>query len=354
MRLSQALETAMHCVDLDIPVHLSGAPGIGKTDGMGGAARSRGYGFQAETLGTMESVDLRGLPGHDGNGGVVWSKPDFLVRLDKLAAEFSHTLVVFMIDEINANGASVQVPCMALIRERHLGPHYLPANVRIVTAGNRGSDRAAAQRMGTALANRLCHVEVDSPACVEGVKEWCAWGASNNVHPMMLAFMMLRGAPSGIPGQPGYQPGLLHHFDPSSPEPAFPSPRSNTEVAKACDKPKHVRRAIARGCSGEIFAAEFEGFAEIYASLPPILSILSNPNGAKVPGNDQPAAQYAVSMALGRAANPQNFAAVLTYMGRVGREFEIVTVTDALRRCPDLTDTPAFINWAARNGDVSF
>jgi len=353
MRLSQAIETVLHCVELNIPAHLSGAPGIGKTDGVAAAMRERGYGFQAETLGTMESVDLRGLPGHDGNGGVVWSKPDFLIRLDKLAAEYSHTLVGFMIDEINANGPSVQVPCMALIRERHLGPHYLPANVRIITAGNRGSDRAAAQRMGTALANRLCHLPVDSPASADGVKEWCKWGSANGVHPMMLAFQMLRGAPSGIEGQPGFQPGLLHWFDPASPEPAFPSPRSVAEAAKACDKPQHVRRAIVRGCCGEAFSAEFEGFAQIYSSLPPIMSILANPAGAKVPSEDNPAARFAVSMALGRAATPVNFAAVLTYMGRVGREFEIVTVTDALRRCPDLSDTPAFVNWAARNSDVS-
>ena len=352
MRLAQALELAIYAIKANIPVHLSGAPGTGKTEGIGGRARAEGFGFQADTLGTMESVDMRGLPAHDGTGGVMWSRPDFLVRLDKLAAQFSDSIVVWLIDEINANNASIQVPCMALIRERHIGPHYLPANVRIVTAGNRGSDRAAAQRMGTALANRLCHVPVDSPASPDGVKEWTAWGSANNVHPMMLAFMMLRGAPSGIAGEPGFQPGLLHNFDPASPEPAFPSPRSVTEAAKACDAPRHIRRGIVQGLCGEGFAAEFDGFAEIYGSLPPILSILSNPTGAKVP--DAPSAQFAVSMALGRAATPSNFASVLTYMARVGREFEIVTVTDALRRCPDLTDTAAFITWAARNGDVAF
>ena len=253
MRLSQAIETVLHCVELNIPAHLSGAPGIGKTDGVAGRLREDGYGFQAETLGTMESVDLRGLPGHDGNGGVVWSQPGFPIRLDKLAAESQHTLVGFVIDEINANGPRrFKSLVWRSFASAILGPHYLPANVRIVTAGNRGSDRAAAQRMGTALANRLCHLPVDSPASADGVKEWVTWGSANSVHPMMLAFQMLRGAPSGIEGQPGYQPGLLHWFDPASPEPAFPSPRSVAEAAKACDEPQHVRRAIVRGCAGKL------------------------------------------------------------------------------------------------------
>lgn len=347
--LKQALDDAMIAIKADVPVMLWSPPGCGKSEGLDGRARAEGYGFLAETLGTMESVDLRGLPGQDGQGGVKWSRPDFLIRLDAISAEFSHTLVVFLIDEINANNQSVQVPCMQLIRARHIGPHRLPENVRIVAAGNHLSDRAAAQRMGTALANRLCHLTVDSPATPEGVKEFCQWGAVNNVHPMMLALMMLRGAPTGAPGTTSYQPGLLHWFDPANANAkAYPSPRSVVEASKFCDAPAGSRMRLIAGCCGEGFATEAEGFFRVYAQLPPILSIVSDPSGARLPS--EPSAMYAVTFALARAATPSNFSSVLTYMARLGGDFTMACVTDAIRRTPALTSTAPFIQWAAANG----
>jgi hypothetical protein len=102
---------------------------------------------------------------------------------------------------------------------------------------------------------------------------------------------------------------------------------------------------------GDAAAAEFEGFVRVYRSLPPILSIINNPTGAPVPSD--PSTQYAVAVALSRASNPANFQNVLSYMRRVGREFEIVTVTDAIRRNPELCNTQAFIHWAASNADVA-
>lgn len=348
MRLSEALECVQHAILENTPAHLSGAPGIGKTEGVADMAARNDWAFMSTTLATLESVDLRGLPAHGADGAVVWSVPDFLVELRKLAASVPTRLVVWLIDEITALNASVQVPCMQLIRERHIGPHYLPENVRIVTAGNRQSDRAAAQRMGTALANRLLHFDVDSPATPDGVKEWCAWGAANDIAPVMLAFIMLRGASNGLAGAPGFQPGMLHHFDPNNAAAmAFPTPRSVASASRFVERPKYLRQRLIKAACGEIFAAEFEGFAEVYASLPSPLAIASNPDAAAVP--DRAHLQYAIAMALARYAKASNFAALLRYMGRVGAAFSVAMVTEALRRNPDLTDTPAFTNWRAAN-----
>jgi DNA polymerase III delta prime subunit len=351
MRLSTAIACARHAIEADIPVMFHGSPGTGKTEALEALARDMGLPCLTETLSTMESVDLRGLPKLDGDS-VVWAKPDFLLRLERLCAQSADGRALFFIDEINSNGQSVQVPLMQLFRKRAIGPHVLPAGVRLAAAGNLQSDRAAAQRMGTALANRMCHLPIEPPTDTESVREWCKWAASVGLHPMVIALMMLRGAENGVRGQPGYQPGLLFNFNPDDPTaPAFASPRSVAEVAKIADAPDASRFHLVRGLAGEAFATEFEGFVKVYRSAPPVLQIIANPTGAKVP--QEPGVQYAVSLALARAANPGNFSAVLTYMQRVGREFEIVTATDAIRRNPDLTDTPAFINWAARNADVT-
>jgi hypothetical protein len=348
MKLSEALECVEHAIAANVPAHLSGAPGIGKTEGTGNMAARRDWLFYSTTLSTMESVDMRGLPKHGPDDSVIWNVPDFIKTLRDMAAAEPGRIIVWLIDEITALKADVQIPCMQLIRERHIGPHWLPETVRIVTAGNRQSDRAAAQRMGTALANRLLHFDVDSPATPEGVQEWCQWAAQNDIPPIMLAFIMLRGAATGAEGAPGYQPGMLHHFDPNNAAAlAFPTPRSVVSASKFCDLPKGIRHKMMKAACGEIFAAEFEGFAEVYSKLPSPLAIASNPAGAAVP--EKAPLQYAIAMALARYAKPGNFAALLQYMGRVGTAFSVAMVTEALRRTPDLTDTPAFIQWRAAN-----
>lgn len=346
MNLQSAGDALAIALKADVPVMLHGAPGIGKTELIEATAAKVGLPCLTEVLATMEAVDLRGLPVISG-GSVAWSKPDFLARLEALGTEG-----VLFIDEANSNGQSVQIPLMQLAWKRQIGPHAIPPGWRIVMAGNRQSDRAAAQRMGTALANRLCHLDIEPPNSPEGVRAWAKWAAGAGIHPMVVAFIMLRGAPSGVQGRPGYQPGLLFAFNPDDASArAFPTPRAWSQVSKVADAPDAIRMHLVAGLVGEAAATEFEGFVRVYRSAPPVLAIISNPSGAKVP--TEPGVQFAVALALARAADPGNFSAVVTYMQRVGREFEIVTVTDAIRRNPHLTDTSAFISWAARNADVT-
>ena len=110
---------------------------------------------------------------------------------------------------------------------------------------------------------------------------------------------------------------------------------------------------LVAGLVGEAAAGEFEGFVRIYKALPPIQQIIGAPDTAPVPSERDASTQYAVAVALSRASNAANFAAVLRYMARVGSEFETVTATDAVRRNPSLASTPAFIQWAASHADVA-
>lgn len=328
-------ETLEYAIEHDLPTFVWGKPGIGKTQIVRQVAAKLGRKCLSLTLATMESVDLRGLPMHAPKG-VEWARPDFLVRLDELGDG-----AVLFVDEANANAQSVQVPLMQLVLERHIGPHALPDGTRIVMAGNRMSDKAAAQRMNTALADRLFHVDFEA-----SLKPWLKWASSAGVHPAVLAFLMLRG--EGNVNRPGL-------FDPEqtplADQRSRPGPRAWTDAARAVDAPDSVRFGLIAGRVGEAAAAEFEGFLKVFRSLPPIPQIIAKPDTATVP--DEPSLQYAVSVALGHAANPANLAAVSQYMGRVGREFQIVTMTDAVRRKPELAETPAYIRWAAANADVA-
>jgi len=336
MDMTKAIAALAFAVQANVPTMLWGAPGIGKTAIVEQVAKAQGRGIVIETLSTLEPVDLRGLPWRDAKtDSVVWSKPDFLVRLEAAGPG-----AILFIDEANANSQALQVPLMQLVLARRVGPHLLPKDTRIVLAGNRQTDRAAAQRMPTALANRLLHIDVEVD-----LKAWLAWAASVQLHPLVVAFMSWRGQGTSN------RPGLLHQFDPSKPDVrAFPSPRSWEKVADVVDAPDAIRPALVSGLVGEGAAAEMEGFLQLRRQLPPLPTLLADPQNAPVPS--QPSLQYMVTVALSRAAKAATFAAVLTYTKRLGREFEIVAATDAVRRDPALAETAAFVHWAASNADV--
>lgn len=333
MRYALAESALAFNISANVPTFLMGPPGIGKTDMVAKAAAALGLPLHVETLATMEPVDLRGLPFREGDK-VTWSKPDFLARLESLGRDS-----VLFIDEANANSQAMQVPLMQLVLARRIGPHALPEGCRVVLAGNRQSDRAAATRIPTALANRLCFLDVEPD-----LKAWLAWAAASDLHPAVVAFLMLRG--EGTHGRPG----LLFNFDASKDSRSFASPRAWAAVARVADAPDAIRPDIISGLVGEAAAAEFEGFLRVYRSLPPLPQILAEPDASPVPSD--PSIQYAVAVALSRASNPANFGNALRYMERVGKEFSIVTATDAVRRKPELAETPSYIRFAAANSEA--
>jgi hypothetical protein len=335
---ASALADVKFCLENDLTPMIEGAPGGGKTDLVIQACGEVGRPVVVDTLATCESVDLRGLPGKSADGSsVTWSRPEFLTRL----WDAGPNPVLFW-DEANAVSQSLQVPLMQMTLAKRVGPHSLPPGTTVVLAGNRVADRAAAQRMGTALNSRVLFVpfEADIPG-------WLAWAARNDIAPELRAFIMLRGA--GTMGRPG----LFNTFDPTKPEArAFACPRSYAQsspiVAKA---PEGQRLRLLRGKLGDAAATELDGFCRVFRTLPPIPAILADPMSVAVPS--EISSHYALATALSKAANPTNFANVARYMGRIGPEFLTVTMTDAVRRNHDLAHTKAYIDWASVNSDLA-
>ncbi len=331
-----ALADVEFCLANDITPMLEGAPGGGKTDLMHLAAKNVGRPIVTDTLATQESVDLRGLPYREG-GVTGWSVPEFLARLRDAGPD-----AVLFWDEANAVSQSLQVPLMQMTLAKRVGPHDLPKGATVALAGNRVADRAAAQRMGTALNSRVLFIPFEPD-----LKGWLAWAAVNDIAPEIRAFLMLRG--QGVGGRPG----LFNNFDPNNPDQrAFACPRSYAQsspiVAKASEG-QRLRLLI--GKIGEAAACELDGFCRVYRTLPPIPAILADPMSVAVPSDVS--AHYALATALSKFANGANFGAVATYMGRVGPEFLTVTMTDAVRRNPDLAHSKAYIDWASLNAAVA-
>jgi hypothetical protein len=309
-------------------VMLWGAPGIGKSDvvhQLGAKKKRKVIEFHAAL---RETVDLRGIPVPDlETGKTRWLVPEELPNAERDGDEG-----YLFVDEINQASPQMQGVLGGLVLYGAIGDYRLPKGWRVVGAGNRVSDRAAAQRMPTHMRNRFAHLFV-----LPDVNAWASWAAANDVAPEMVAFIRLRRE-------------LIHRM-PRGDENAFPTPRSLTKAAKYVKVADvAVRQRLFAAHIGADVAGELNGFIELYQSLGDLDDIVANPETADVP--TAASQKYAVCTGLARLATRKNFAQIMKYAVRMPREQEVLLVHDAVAREPKLKETAAYSAWAVKNQDV--
>lgn len=336
MDIKDTKRAALRYMQKDIPVFLWGAPGIGKSDAVRQIANAYGKGgvpvidFRAIL---RDPVDLRGLPSVDHENGVArWLPPSDLPN----EARDGKVGILFL-DELNAAPQAVQAACFGLVLDRKVGEYTLPPGWRIIAAGNRAGDRAASQRMPTALANRFAHIDVEA-----NVNDWSTWAVENDLAPEVIAFLRMRS-------------NLLHAMDTTNPElRSFPTPRSWAQVAKVIDGETDTgfRAKLVSGLVGEGASIELEGFLRIYQHLPSLDAILLKPDTTAVP--DKPDARYAIASGLSRkVTDGKSFARAITYMERMPKEFEIMFALDLGNRSDKkVTHSKEYAEWAQKNAKV--
>jgi MoxR-like ATPase len=305
-------------------IHLWGAPGIGKSDVVRAIAKSLDWTLIEFRANLREPVDCRGIPVADLATGVTkWLVPDELPRADR---DGEHGIL--FLDELNTASPQMQAALFQLVLERRLGDYVLPDGWTIIAAGNRVGDRAAAQRMPTALRNRFAHIYI-----TPDVNAWVKWANANDVAAEMVAFVRLRRE-------------LIHRM-PQGDENAFPTPRSLTKAAEYVDAPKDVRRDLIAAHVGDDVANEIDGFIDLVHSRMTLEDIIADPAGAALPA--EPSMKYAVCTGLARLADRSNFAKIMIYAERLDGEGQMLVVHDATLREPKLKETAAYSKWSVAN-----
>jgi len=330
--IAQAAVLLELLTDAGDTVMMWGAPGVGKTDivaQLGAKKKRKVISFHAAL---RETVDLRGIP-HVVDGKTVWVVPDELPNAER-DGEFGYLFC----DEINQASPQMQAVLGGLILEGKVGDYRLPPGWRVICAGNRVSDRAAAQRMPTHLRNRMAHLFIEPD-----VDAWVKWANAAGVAPEVVAWVRLRRGENN--GQ-----GVLHVM-PKGDENAFPTCRSVTKAAKHVGAPKEHRMRLFASLIGDAYAADLDGFIELYRSIGALEDIIANPDKANVP--TEPSLRYAVCTGLGRLATRKNFGAIIKYAQRLNRESEILVVTDATGRDETLKNVACYGEWASRNSDLT-
>jgi hypothetical protein len=310
------------------PVMLWGKPGIGKSDLVRQIARMLGIKVIEFRTNIREPVDVRGIPVPcEATGTTRWFVPDELPQVDR-----DGECGILFIDEINTGSLQMMAVMFGLVLDRRVGEYILPKGWMIVAAGNMVADKAAAQRMPTALRNRFAHIyaKADLPA-------WCAWANSNAIAPELVAFLRLR-------------PDFIHVM-PVGDENAFPTPRSWAQCSDFVDAPKEDRLALFASFVGDAYATELDAFIDLYHSIGSLADIIKNPKTANVP--TEPSLRYAVCTGLARMADKKSFPAIVTYAKRLPRESQVLVVTDATLRDDSLKNTTVYGEWAVANQDIT-
>lgn len=321
-------------------VMLWGPPGVGKSQGIREVAKD----IELETgkkvvitdvrLLLFNPVDLRGIPtSSEDKKAAVWLKPK-IFQMD----ESEDVVNILFLDEISAAPPSVQAAAYQITLDRVIGEHRLPENCIVIAAGNRVNDKSVAYKMPRALANRLCHIEIES-----NVRSWRRWATENNIHSMVIGFI-------------DYNSSALNLDSNDSDENAFPTPRSwemvSNILTNVSDDIEEVFPLIS-GCVGSEAAYAFKAWGEIFAKIPDVEKIFT---GQPTRSLSRPETIYALLPQMVSYARqhliPEQINNSITFAKKLPAEFKSKLFGDYLKvkpLIPILKANNEFDDWMMRN-----
>jgi len=247
------------CREVDQPMLVFGAPGVGKSDQVRQAAEDGDYVIDLR-LNSLEAIDLRGLPAikKDENRNpsqVEWIRPEFLPSGEGLlVGDKVYRKGIVFLDELNTAQPSVQNPALQLVLDRRIGKHELPRSWYICAAANRAEDRAHTYPLSAALLDRFAIYDY-----TPSHQHWTGWAMKNGIHPDVIGYISF--SPSAL---------LAPRKDEYS---ASANPRSWVVVSRRLKAGQKGQSQI-RACVGSQ-ASEFCAYLEVCASLPNIARLVA-------------------------------------------------------------------------------
>lgn len=324
-----------------LPILITGAPGVGKTDIVSQVTASLGWNFIVSHPVTADPTDAKGMPW-------VYQTADgpraaFIPFAELELVYAATTPTVWFIDDLGQSNPSTQASYMAKLhpptfngKRIEVNGKSVPECVTILAATNGRADRAGVSGILEPVKSRF----VTIVELVPEIDSWCQWAINDgNIPVTLIAFHRYRcGEGDG---------GLLSKFTPTADMSNSPMPRTWENLAKleALHFPSVIEALAFAGAVGEAAANEYIAFRRMFASLTSIDAILLDPKGCKLP--TAPNELYATCTALASKATDKNLSSIgviATRLMDAGRgEFAALLMKDVLRRNPKLQYTDTFI-----------
>jgi len=160
---------------------LWGTRGVGKSSIVRQVARHYQVPLVDLRLTTIEPVDIRGaIYADDVLGKTVWFPPEFLPSQDEPAG-------ILFLDELTAADQRLQISAYSLILDRRVGHYELPDGWQVIAAGNASFHGAVSHDMGTALADRMFHFNVQTV-----IDAFLDYALAHNFAPEVMAYLKVR------------------------------------------------------------------------------------------------------------------------------------------------------------------
>ena len=160
---------------------LWGPRGVGKSSVVRQVAAHFNVPLVDLRLTTIEPVDIRGaIYADDVQGKTVWFPPEFLPGADQPAG-------ILFLDELTAADQRLQISAYSLILDRRVGHYALPDGWQVIAAGNASFHGAVSHDMGTALADRMFHFNVQTT-----IDAFLAHALASGFAPEVMAYLKVR------------------------------------------------------------------------------------------------------------------------------------------------------------------
>lgn len=160
---------------------LWGTRGVGKSSIVRQVAAHFAVPLVDLRLTTIEPVDIRGaIYADDTLAKTVWFPPEFLPSPEEPQG-------VLFLDELTAADQRLQISAYSLILDRKVGNYHLPDGWQVVAAGNASFHGAVSHDMGTALADRMFHFNVQTV-----IEAFLAHALANDFAPEVMAYLKVR------------------------------------------------------------------------------------------------------------------------------------------------------------------
>ena len=160
---------------------LWGTRGVGKSSIVRQVAEHHRIPLVDLRLTTIEPVDIRGaIYADEVQGKTVWFPPEFLPAADTPEG-------ILFLDELTAADQRLQISAYSLILDRRVGHYHLPEGWMVVAAGNAAFHGAVSHDMGTALADRMFHFNVQT-----AIDAFLAHAVAQRFAPEVMAYLKIR------------------------------------------------------------------------------------------------------------------------------------------------------------------
>lgn len=313
--------------------YLTSSPGMGKSSLIHEVAEEFGLKVIDHRLSTSAPEDLSGLPRFRPDGKAEFTPFADLFPLEDTPVPEGYNGWLLLLDEFPSARKEVIAAAYKLVLDRMTGQKKLHPYVAIVCAGNKATDRAIVNPIGTAMQSRVVHfeMELNFDVFVEDVMVRFGWDER------LVAFLHAN-------------PSKVMDFDPAHKNKTFCCPRTWDFINKDLKQqlPGALPDEDAVYYAGHItpgVATEFVQFTKVYNRMVRFEDVIADPKGCPLPnGNDL---SWATVMYLVNQTTEENFGDVVDYVNRMEMIHKILFFRSISKRIPEVTGLPEWRQAAA-------